>query len=53
MVKKRIRMCVICKKEFNIRIPGRLKILRREKKGEKVIWICPECAGRVRIEEKK
>jgi len=47
--KEKIRVCVICKKEFDITLPGRLKILKREKKGEKGIWICRECAEKVKL----
>jgi len=48
--KEKLRVCAICKKEFDITLPNRLKILKREKKGEKCIWICGECAGKVKIE---
>lgn len=47
--KEKIRVCAICKREFDITRPGRLKILRREKKGEKCIWICRDCAEKIKI----
>jgi len=49
--KEKTRICVICKKEFNVSEPGRIKILRREKKGEKCIWLCKDCGAKVKIFE--
>jgi len=49
MPKKVMRKCAVCKKEFNIKEIGRVKILRREKKGEKCVWLCKDCALKVKI----
>ncbi len=45
------KTCRLCKREFKTSEIGRIKILRREKKGESVLWICSLCAGRIKFVE--
>ncbi|MBD3229429.1 MAG: hypothetical protein GF329_14690 [Candidatus Lokiarchaeota archaeon] len=42
--KKKKFTCTICKSEFPKRQIGRVKLLRRKKKGESISWICAKCA---------
>ncbi|MEM4271055.1 MAG: hypothetical protein QXO70_03100 [Candidatus Pacearchaeota archaeon] len=49
MPKKVMRICAICKKDFDVKEIGRMKILRREVKGEKCVWLCKDCATKVKI----
>lgn len=44
-----MKKCRICGREFDKSEIGRLRILRKERKGESVIWICPECSKRIKI----
>lgn len=42
-----MKTCTICDTEFDRSATGRLRILRKEPRGEAVVWICPACADRV------
>jgi hypothetical protein len=42
-------VCKLCQRNFEKSEVGRIKILRREKKGESVLWVCSYCAGRIKF----
>jgi RNase P subunit RPR2 len=44
-----ITVCKLCQRNFEKAEVGRIKILRREKKGESVLWVCSHCAGRIKF----
>ncbi len=44
-------VCKVCQRSFEKAEIGRIKILRREKKGESVLWVCSHCAGRIKFAE--
>lgn len=46
-----MKTCKVCGREFDRKATGRLRILRKEHKGESVVWICPSCADKVGITE--
>jgi RNase P subunit RPR2 len=44
-----MKKCRLCKKMFDQKEKGRLRIAKKEDKGESIAWLCPQCAGRIRI----
>ena len=46
-----ITVCKLCQRNFEKSEVGRIKILRREKKGESVLWVCSYCAGRIKFSD--
>lgn len=44
-------VCKLCQRSFEKSEVGRIKILRREKKGESALWVCSYCAGRIKFAE--
>jgi len=46
-----ITVCKLCQRNFEKSEVGRIKILRREKKGESVLWVCSHCAGRIKFSD--
>ena len=48
-----MKKCKVCGSEFGKSDTGRLRILKKEHKGESVIWVCPECADRIGVTGKE
>jgi len=47
-----MKTCKICGREFEKGATGRLRILRKERGGESVVWVCPDCANRIGISQR-
>ena len=43
------KTCKLCGKEFDKKAKGRIKMTLKVEKGEKIVWICPNCAKRIRV----
>ena len=43
------KICKLCGKEFPKSAKGRIRMTLKVEKGEKVVWICPECAKSIKI----
>ena len=39
-----MKKCAKCKREFNKKLKGRLKLSEKVSKGEDIIYICPDCS---------
>jgi len=46
---KENKICRICGREFYKKSKGRIRMTLKIEKGEKVIWICPECAKKLKV----
>lgn len=44
-----MKVCRVCGSEFDKGATGRLRVLKKERKGESVVWICPGCADRIGV----
>ena len=42
---KENKICRICGREFYKKSKGRIRMTLKIEKGEKIIWICPECGA--------
>lgn len=48
-----MKTCSVCGQEFDKSATGRLRIAKKEVKGESIAWLCPSCAENVMSEEEK
>jgi RNase P subunit RPR2 len=44
-----MKTCKLCGASFDRKEKGRLRISRKEGKGESIVWICSNCAGKINI----
>lgn len=43
------KICAVCKKPFEKKLVGRIKISVKKEKGESVAWICPQDAPKIKV----
>ncbi len=44
-----MKKCKICNSSFDQKEKGRLRISKKEDRGESIVWICSNCAVKVKV----
>lgn len=45
-----MKTCKLCGTSFDQKEKGRMRISRKEEKGESIVWICPVCALKIKMD---